>query len=318
LRRTVLETIRRALEGDEVGAMIDFPNYGNVGDSAIYLGQLAALRAVNRLVPRFICDLKTYDREALKQRAGTGTILLTGGGNFGDLWPEVQRVREDILEHFPGNRVIQLPQTINFQSAEALERARAVVRGHPDFTLLVRDRPSLAVAREHFGPRSYLCPDMAFCLNGLRPVGRPDRDIVWLARTDSEKRDPGNEAAQPTADWIDDTPGTLLHVNRSLSRGLRRTSGPLHRWALRATYTPLARQRLRRGIRLVSRGRVVVTDRLHGHVLCLLLGIPHVVLDDRFGKISNFRAVWTREADGVEWARSPDEAMGIARALVNR
>ena len=41
LRAQLLDTLRPVLAPLEAYALIDFPNYPNVGDSAIYLGQLA-------------------------------------------------------------------------------------------------------------------------------------------------------------------------------------------------------------------------------------------------------------------------------------
>ena len=48
----------------------------------------------------------------------------------------------------------------------------------------------------------------------------------------------------------------------------------------------MARQNLRAGVQILSRGRVVI--RRLGHILCVLLGIPHVLLDTRQRKVSGF------------------------------
>ena len=47
----------------------------------------------------------------------------------------------------------------------------------------------------------------------------------------------------------------------------------------------------------------------------LLLGIPHVVLDDRHGKISSFRDAWTTGVRGSVWANSRSEAAALAGTL---
>ncbi|MEG8022012.1 polysaccharide pyruvyl transferase family protein [Sphingomonas aerolata] len=60
-----------------------------------------------------------------------------------------------------------------------------------------------------------------------------------------------------------------------------------------AHYERLARARVARGLTLLSRGRQIVTDRLHAHILALLLGIPHVALDNEYGKLSAYIAAWT-------------------------
>ena len=82
---------------------------------------------------------------------------------------------------------------------------------------------------------------------------------------------------------------------------------------LSACYPVLARSRLRRGSRLLRSARVVITDRLHGHILCLLLGIPHVVLNDRNSKLRRFMKQWTSRASLLRWAEAP----GDVRALVS-
>ena len=75
-----------------------------------------------------------------------------------------------------------------------------------------------------------------------------------------------------------------------------------------------AKARLRRGIRQISRGRAIVTDRLHVHICSLLLGRPHAVLDNSYGKIRRFMAAFSGGTDlsykaaslddGIAWARS--------------
>jgi pyruvyl transferase EpsO len=70
-----------------------------------------------------------------------------------------------------------------------------------------------------------------------------------------------------------------------------------------------------RGCRLLSSGRVVITDRLHAHLLCLLMGIPHGVLDNSYGKLTRFLDTWTGEAATVHRFTSADEALEWAGAF---
>jgi pyruvyl transferase EpsO len=80
-------------------------------------------------------------------------------------------------------------------------------------------------------------------------------------------------------------------------------------------YDAFARARLRAGVRLLSRARVVVTDRLHGHVLCVLLGIPHVALDNSYGKVRSLLDTWTGGLPVVSRAESAERAVALARSL---
>lgn len=319
LRTQLLETLRPIVAELDGYALIDFPNYANVGDSAIYLGQLAALRALGAPRPRYICDFRTYDRAELARRIGAkGAILLTGGGSFGDLWPTAQDLREEIVRAFPGNAVVQLPQTIHFETREALHRARSAFNTHDDITLLVRDRRSLEIAGNEFTARTLLCPDMAFALGALDRPRRPLYPAVWLLRTDKESA--VEAISVPTGvrrDWLDEPPTRLRSLSYTLTNAVRHPAlGGLARPLLRSVYEPLARQRLRRGLHTLASGRVVVTDRLHGHILSLLLNIPHIVLDNSYGKLASFAETWTTGIDGVRQARSIAEAAEIAEQLL--
>lgn len=317
LRQLVERRVASALGGQTVTAMIDFPNYPNVGDSAIYLGQLACLASLGIPLPRFICDFKTYDRRALAEAAGDGAILLTGGGSFGDLWPTGQEYREEILRAFPDNRVIHLPQTLHFQRRDTLDRARRVIDGHRNLKLFWRDERSLETAQREFNAPSELCPDMAFCLGSLERPRAATSPILWLLRADNESAAARPEESDATvADWVDE-PYTLLRLmNYGLTRAtIRQPASRRWRSRLMGTYTPLANERLRRGLNTLSAGDVVITDRLHGHILAVLLGISHVILDNTYGKLSTFHATWTSGLDGVRFARSPGEARDLAKSL---
>jgi len=70
------------------------------------------------------------------------------------------------------------------------------------------------------------------------------------------------------------------------------------------------------GLEFVSRGRVVVTNRLHGHIFCLLSDIPHVIMDSIYGKVFNAHEAWTKNASFVEVAATATEAVEKALALL--
>lgn len=319
LKRTIEEVLTPLVPADRPVALVDFPQVPNVGDSVIWLGARAFL-ARRGIRPCYTCSHRSYSATALASRIGDGTILLSGGGNFGDLYPPHQQLREAVVGRFLHNRVVQLPQTIHFESCEPLECARRVFDRHPDVTLLVRDAPSLALARERFQARSFLCPDMAFALRPRpRPVA-PSHPVVWLARTDKEAPAAARVDTPPGVlrmDWLHDDDSAMLRLNQRLGRLLRRMprlrgqlQGPLS-W----TYTPLARERMRRGGRTLGAGHVVVTNRLHAHILSLLLGIPHVVLDNSYGKVRAVFEAWTHASPLVEWGVNEAEALERALAL---
>lgn len=316
LQQHIDDVIRPLLPDRGPVALVGFPNYANVGDSAIWLGTLACLQALGSGPPRYVCDHVTYARERLAARVGNGTILLQGGGSLGDWWPEHQRLREEVIEAFPANPIIQLAQSIHFREPAALARARAVFDRHPRLTLLLRDQQSLTIACNEFRAASRLCPDMAFRLGSLPRPAAPSRDVLWLGRVDQESapagRAPAGTGITPV-DWLTERAPILWLARRLGSRHLLRVPGL--RWlrtAVPLTYDWAARRRLLRGCQMLSSGRVVITDRLHGHILCILLGIPHVLLDNRDGKVRRFYETWTRDCELTRWCDSGGEALRLA------
>lgn len=250
-------------------ALVDFPDHANVGDSAIWLGEIAMLRGITGHEPAYVSTWHDFDAEAFRRACPTGTLFLHGGGNLGDIWPHHQQFREHILATVRDRAVVQLPQSIHFRNPDGVARFAGLATEHPDFTLYVRDRPSLDFASARLSCPTHLAPDSAFAL-GHQSRAPADCDVLMLLRTDDERRD---HATMPSAgntmvDWLEDDPD------------------------LPRAFTSQARARVDRGLRLLSRGRVIVTDRLHGHILADLLGIPHVVLDNDYGKIAAYLAAW--------------------------
>ena len=318
LRDQLRSTLAPLVEGHRSCALVDFPDHSNVGDSAIWLGALSWLADAGVRIG-YRCDAETYNRAHLEHFAPTGPIFINGGGNLGDVWQRHQRLREAIISDFKDRPIVQLPQTVHFQRAENLAAARQLFDAHPNLTLLVRDRPSFDLVRSEFRARSALCPDMAFYIGQLERVRQPDVGILWLRREDRERSGAAGPAPSDVlaCDWLDDRVPIHRRARNVLRPFAAREPGRgfvLAR-ALAVAYDLQARQRLRAGCHLLSRGRVVITDRLHAHILCLLLGIPHVLLDNSYGKVRRVHETWTAGAPQVRWATSPQEAIGIARSL---
>jgi len=310
-------------------ALIGFPNHSNPGDAAIWVGELAWLRRHGHRID-YACDWLSYDPGQLARAAPGATLLLHGGGNLGDVWPAHQALRERLIAAFPGHRIVQLPQTLAFSDPANLERARRVFDAHPDLHLLLRDHRSLEQARAAFACESRLCPDAAFALGPLDRLGEPTADVVWLARTDAEAT--GAPAAAPAGvrrvDWLSEKTGDpgwtgaearLRLVSRGGGRVLKRTGAALAPAApaLWRLYDRQATSRLQYGRRLLSGGRAVVTDRLHGHILCVLMDIPHVALDNSYGKNRSFHEAWTLDWPSVRWAGSPADAEHALAYLIS-
>lgn len=305
-------------------ALLDFPNHDNIGDSLIWLGTIAYLRSLGCDIA-YTCDRTSYSARRATRAIGRGSpVLLHGGGNFGDLWPTFQMFREQVIADLQDHPIVQLPQSVFFRQPGALRRCAQLLDRHPQLVITVRDRVSFGTVSTNFKAHAALCPDMAFALWPLSPVHArvtPEYDVVWLSRTDAERHhgsDPSAGSNVLIVDWSPDPRHmrALRLANKILGKGLSLVDYDLHQLEtlLNNIFLVHARERRTEGIETLSRGHVVVTDRLHGHILCLLLDIPHVLLDNSYGKLRLFYDAWTHESDITRWASSPSDALRQALA----
>jgi exopolysaccharide biosynthesis predicted pyruvyltransferase EpsI len=324
LADSLTEVILDALQGRDRVVLVDFPLHKNAGDSAIWLGErrwfsdhgveVVAISSRSTYNPRLI-------RRVLDSRTA---IAIHGGGNFGDVWPQFQAQKERVADDFADHKLIQLPQTVYYSNARsALGSTNGPLGRHRDFTILCRDTRSVEQIGK-FLPRAKatLATDMAFALGPQSGVP-PAADILWLARTDHEGtvEPPESSSGVLVTDWslagrerLWDAVAWLPLTSRFI-KPLARTHALVGR-AVQPLLDPLARLNVGCALELLSSGRVVVTDRLHAHILGLLLGRPQVLLDNSYGKLSAFRESWTYDAIDVQTASNPEEALSKARELV--
>jgi exopolysaccharide biosynthesis predicted pyruvyltransferase EpsI len=299
--------------------LVDAPTHSNVGDHAIWLGERKLLSHIG-LRPAYTASIRSLDWSVLKSIPSEYPIVLQGGGNLGDLWPHHQALREEVVTRFPHRKVVQMPQSVWFTSKDSLRKARRAFASHRDLTLMVRDDRSYHYVRDNFDLPALLCPDAALWAHP-RNQSQPNFDVYALLRTDRET-DETRQAVPPSlphGDWLKREPLPRFAAaglgQRLALRARSRQMIPGVTRVLSASFDSLSRHHLQRGVGLLSSGRVVITDRLHAHILCLLLGIAHVALDNSYGKVHGFIDTWTGASPLVHKATRLDLAIDVAHEL---
>lgn len=281
--------------------LLDYPNYSNVGDSLIWLGEIAYLKS-RGLKVSYVCDTENYNKNNIRKIINKNSIILmNGGGNFGTLWEKVHQFRLKVFRDFPNIKIIQLPQTTHFDDQKKIIEVADAIHLHGNYTFLARSKKTYDFAKKYFDVELHMCPDMAFFIGDISPELNPIFDRFILSRADLEKFSDviadksqfNQQLNYEIADWMEASRyERFLHRLEMHSGWLRKIIDPnnlmlLHLW------NHLSRVRMRRGINLLSSGRVVMTDRLHAHILSILIGKPHVIADNSYGKISDFYHTWT-------------------------
>jgi pyruvyl transferase EpsO len=297
--------------------LLELPYYANIGDLLIWEGTERFLRGLGGVRCRYRASSATFATRA----AGEDTvILLQGGGNFGDLWEGPQEFRRRVIRDYPANRVVILPQTVYYRSAETLLADAALFARHPRLTICARDTESYALLRAHFPANTaLLVPDMAFFMDAFDssfPRGAATRRVpcafpaaLFLKRGDKEldtsgeytRALPEGGCGVETADW------PSLKRRRVSVAVLRRLLGLSAR--LPSLFRPLADfyaarifkpYWIKAGARFLGRYEKVYTTRLHGAILCCLLKKPFALFDNSYGKNSAFFRTWLADVEGAE------------------
>jgi pyruvyl transferase EpsO len=299
-------TIAKIIPRDRPVVYLDYPVHTNIGDLLIERGTEQFFRegGYNVVEQRSAHDFCDCARANLPPDA---TIVLHGGGNFGDLYELHQAFRERVIQEFPSHRIVMLPQTIYFESPKRLNQAIAVFSRHDNLTVCVRDYASLELFRRHFQNPVHLIPDMAHCLWGefpASPVSASGGRTLLFSRTDKESRpmdDLPAGASAPT-DWQHVIAPYEIFAFRALRKlhykhcafGGQRSLHPAWR---------LVRDRLIvKGRRLIEGYDVVITNRLHAAILGLLLNREVVMMDNSNRKLSEYYATWLKDVSGVRFS----------------
>ena len=306
------QAVGRFVSPGQPFALLDVPDHSNIGDSAIYAGEIAFFDHHAGRAPDYVCSLSTY-RQDVEDFCPEGPLFLNGGGNFGTVWPRYQHFRHGVIDRYKNRRIVQLAQSIHFDPAKPtlLEESKRAIGSHPDFTLLVRDQPSFDFAQAAFDCEVILCPDAAHCLLHLPPVGTPRHPVLSLMRDDKESAY-GDMIATlrrqgPIIDWgrqrLAKTP--VDRIVESVLRPALPGSVTLMRRRERM-FRRQAAYRVACGVRMLSKGRVVVSDRLHAHLISGLMGKPHLCLDNSYGKISRYISTWGSDSQTLQIADMAD------------
>jgi pyruvyl transferase EpsO len=284
----------------------DFPDHPNVGDSAIALGQLTYFRMSDIRVEGIYC-IGTFPKKLLRSRT---PVVINGGGNIAGLFWKIDdhryRLGRDLRS---STTLIQAPQSIHFATPEAKVEFGREFAERSELRFAVRDERAIADLKGLIED-PILAPDAVHHLGAI-DAPAPSKKIVVLARTDRESS--GLTGSINGEDWPREK-GLLKFTSRVRWKGS--WLGPLGglvnpsaaRWEL------LANLRLQRGIRILSEGETVITDRLHAMLISLQMGRRVIAIDNNNQKLSKYAATWFGSSNpDVRFVRSFDEAVGLEK-----
>lgn len=295
--------------------LLDIPDHPNVGDQLIYEGEMAYLQRLNyKLLYEAADKFEEHDKIP-----GDCTILFHGGGNFGDLYRTHQRSRLGVIKKFRDNKIMIFPQTVYYRRIENLIEEAKIYEAHPDLTICARDTFSYNLLTKYLEKtKVILLPDMAFCLDlskFITPLKtrrtlffkRKDKELNSNFNLESLKMMVSKNQRIDVTDWpshqnvqpIFKLMSLVNFLNTRISKRLfkSKTLRPLVNSKYGLLRGNLSRWYTMSGIRFINKYDEIYTTRLHGYILSVLLNKKVHLMDNSYGKNSNFYYTWMTEFD---------------------
>jgi len=314
--KDMLRQITDFIPSDKPVAYFDYPAHMNVGDLLIMQGTERFFRAYQYEVILRASYLN-YSTVLAKKIPEDATIVLHGGGNFGDLYPVLQSFRECIIHDFAKNKIVLLPQTVHFSTEQARQHAAQQFRQHADLTLFVRDDASYQALMHSFSDQVFLMPDMAHQLwdDKYSPPSHRTQATLHLMRQDIEAV--GQYAKAPgsgrTADWLD-----LISLPRKktfnlISRALRVEGRLARQFGTVDVWYWFCDGLVKHMRQIFEDHDTVVTSRMHAVIFAALLKKEVRFIDNSYGKLGRYYEKWLKDVDGVA-PLAPGPRIGDERA----
>ena len=173
--------------------LINAPTYGNIGDLAIAIAEKKFIKDnLQQYEYMEVLEIEFKDRleEMKKLLTSEDVIVLTGGGNMGSEYICFEETRRTVIEEFPNNKIIIMPQTIYFHDTplgkEELEKTKKIYNNHKYLTVVAREKVSFEIMKKEFSNVNIiLAPDIVMYLNETKTEKRTG--VVMAMRNDKEK-----------------------------------------------------------------------------------------------------------------------------------
>lgn len=284
--------------------LIGTEDFGNIGDHQIaesileFLGYVLPDYKIIEVTASHYNDERGNLLQSILQ---DDLIILTGGGNFGDIYPLAQKIREDIIQQKPKNTKIIFPQTIYYSDTEEglqkIDQAKKIFTSSNNIIICAREQVSYELAQKLFSCKVLLIPDIVL---SCKKTGDTNRgNILLCLRGDLEKKISQNDIA------------LLENSLQKLSINCIRSDLQLKRNVDIQYRKDVIRAKLKQW----QHSKLVVTDRLHGMIFAAISGTPCIVFSNYNQKVKGTYD-WISYLPYIRYVETTEEAIAAIPELL--
>lgn len=285
--------------------IIGTPEYNNVGDSLLTMATLKLFYDfLNEYCVVEITRSEYYRYYSVIKNGISKRDIITfqPGGNMGNVWQLEENCRRAVIQSFPDNKVVILPQTVyyedNDEGKESLENSKIIYSSHKNLIIVAREQISYSLMREYYpNNKVMLVPDMALYLSTYR-TNIIRKGVFLCLRNDSEKS---------RAESDDETILSALGTSNYQYMDMYSDENPNIYNRINVVY---------RKIDEFTKAELVITDRLHGMVCCAITETPCVVLSNNHHKVKGVYE-WIKDLPYIEYVESIENIREAIRKVIS-
>ena len=311
----------------------------NYGDSMIWYSQKKLLEELGANIV-YECADNNIDIEEMKRCIGKeGIVLMKGGGDFNNLY-KYHLLRLKIIEEIQDNIIIQLPQSIFFDiKEESYERTKRIIEGNKKLIIIARDIKSLNFVRNNFTTTKVLLfPDVIHTIDiiSYNPPKKYNyqKDIMIILRLDNEgdniiRNEDKSMFYKENIVKIFNIKKkmNIIFDNKYTQMTYEGDRVLITDWYFnkfdKEEYNKMSDYKktevnVMNAIDIMKLGKVIISDRLHGYLLALILKIPHVIIDNNNNKLSAYYKTWGRQSTITYFAKTLEEAYSKSLEILDK
>lgn len=257
--------------------LFNSPDYPNLGDHAIALAEKNFCLEYFEEYDFIEISCDQYAKENLRINPAIredDVLLISGGGNTGDCYLRIQDMITHIVQTYQDNKIIIAPQSMYFEGGDfsdmEMARIKVIYEKHSKLLIMAREEKTYHLYNTLFDKavQKLKAPDMAFLLKYKSESGEKRKGALICLRNDKE-----------SAEMIEikKVVKALIHFEIDVSEYSTISSAEV--------FLNNRKEKIYEALDIIANAQIVVTDRLHCMIFCIITNTPCVVFDNATGKI---------------------------------
>ncbi|PDS78870.1 polysaccharide pyruvyl transferase family protein [Rhizobium sp. L43] len=313
----LIRSVRKFVSRGQPYIIMDFPSTKDPGHHASWLGLVNVLYGITGRLP-VLAGGSPKSIDEVKSTPGDAPIFICGWSDFGDGRIGRDDIRYRLACRYPDRTIVQMPQTIDFANESLKEYAKRTIGRHRKFFFMTRDEQSFELAKANFDCDIEAGPDTAFGIELPKPFEADPLRVLYVMQPFGEDDVDIAEARAivdgPLTNWING-PDSLSRMRKSSVVKAAMRCGFSRAEMVAQHHEDVAARYVDYGVKMLSGAQRIITNRLHGHILCLLLNKPHVAVARSGSKLHDVISSWAGDTPLVEKATNSSELLAAMSRL---